>query len=81
MVRHLHGFWVIEVLRGDRLGEMGMGRGSGVDGLERREGVIEIRGVERMGGLVCCCSPEVHWKVGGEGEEEEMVVVADKDET
>jgi hypothetical protein len=48
MVRHVHGFCVIEVLRRDRLGEMVVRRGSGVDGLERREGLIEIRGVERM---------------------------------
>ena len=84
MVRHVHGFCVIEVLRGDRLGDMVVRRRSGAHRLERREGLIEIRGVETVRGLVRGGSPKVHcvWeRGGGEEEEEEMVDVADKDET
>ena len=66
MVRHVHGFCVIEVLRGDRLGEMVVRRRSGVHGLERREGLIEIRGVETVRGLVGGGGPKVHYK-GREG--------------
>ena len=67
VVRHVHGFCVIEVLRGDRLGERVVRRRSGVDGGERREVVIEIRSVEGVGGLVCGCGPKVHVGGGGGG--------------
>lgn len=67
MVRHVHGFCVIEVLRGDRLGEMVVRRRSGVHGLERREGLIEIRGVETVRGLVCGGRAKVHCMKGREG--------------
>lgn len=77
----VHGLRVIEVLRGDRLGEMRVRRGSGVDGRQRREGRIKIRRVEGVRGLVDGCGPEIHETEGrGEGEGE-MVVVTDKDET
>lgn len=75
---------MIEVLRGDRLAEMVVRRRSGVHGLERREGLIEIRGVETVRGLVCGGRPKVHYmegKEGEEGREGERMVVADKDET
>lgn len=55
---------MIEVLRRDRLGEMVVRRGSGVHGLERREGLIEIRGVESVRGLVGGGRSKVHSRDG-----------------
>lgn len=63
MVRHIHGFWVIEVLGGDRLGEV-MRRRSSVHRLQRREGMFEVRGIETVCRLVRSCRARIHVGVG-----------------